>query len=173
MIEKAKLLTCLALATCSYQTYFILHCSTFIFHVTLIVFGAFILSFQYLMYVVLKFIDKSVYLSSVCTCVCMYVCVCVCMCVCVCVCMCVCVCVCVCVHVCVCVRACMCVYTIRMCLHMCVSVCTFICLCMHVCLYICVCVMFKYSYPYAILLLVDHSTREGQVTIAEGMSIGS
>ena len=44
-IEKAELLTFLALATCSYQTYFILYCSTFIFHVTLVVFGAFILSF--------------------------------------------------------------------------------------------------------------------------------
>ena len=102
------------------------------------------------MYVVLKFID---YISIIClydVCVlCVHACACVC--------------VCVCVFVCVHVGVCM--YTIHMCqsIHLPASA----SMAIHVR------EMFKGSYSYVIFLLVDHSAGEEQVTVAEGICVGS
>ena len=57
-------------------------------------------------------------------------------------------------------------------LYMCTS--RFICLCMCICM-LCVCNVCTSvcSFAYVILLLVDHSAREEQVTVAESTCVGS
>ena len=82
-----------------------------------------------------------------------------------CICVCVCVCVHACMHVCVCVCVCVCVYTIHMCLSIHLPTSAY--------MPIRACEMFKCSYSYVILLLVDHSAGGELVTVAEGTCVGS